>query len=460
MSPRARFILRRLLLAIPVIVAMSIFVFLMIHLVPGDPVQTMLGFRATPQNVATVREQLGLDRPLLAQYLTWAGGLLHGNFGQDFISHTPVATLLRQRLPVTIELTLLSMTLAVLVGVPFGVRAAARPGAVRHLSEGWVVGGIAIADFWLGIMLVLLFAGIWQLLPPSGYVPFLKDPVQNLRYLTLPVLALAFGESAYILRTTRGAMDDVLGTQYILFLRAKGIAERRIVYRHALRNAAAPIVTVVGIQFGVLPGRRDRDRDALRVAGRRPADRLVDPAAQLRGRAGRRARRGGPVHPGHAADRRDRRLARPADRRGGGGVSLAVASAGPARRSIWRRGILSSRKGRVGFAILVGLLAVAVFAPLIAPHDPNAIDASRILAPPDLAHPFGSDALGRDVLSRVIYAYRVSLGVAVGSTLLAFLVGVPLGLYAGYHGGWVDTVDHAAHRHGARAARRCCSRSP
>ncbi len=94
----------------------------------------------------------------------------------------------------------------------------------------------------------------------------------------------------------------------------------------------------------------------------------------------------------------------------------------------------------MGFAILVGLIAVAVFAPLIAPHDPNAIDASRILAPPDLAHPFGSDALGRDVLSRVIYAYRVSLGVAVGSTLLAFLVGVPLGLYAGYHGGWVDTV--------------------
>ena len=121
-------------------------------------------------------------------------------------------------------------------------------------------------------------------------------------------------------------------------------------------------------------------------------------------------------------------------------MSLAVASAGPNRRSLWRRGILSSRKGRVGFAILVGLVAVAVFAPLIAPHDPNAIDASRILAPPDLAHPFGSDSLGRDVLSRVIYAYRVSLGVAVGSTLLAFLVGVPLGLYAGYHGGWVDTM--------------------
>jgi peptide/nickel transport system permease protein len=146
------------------------------------------------------------------------------------------------------------MTLAILVGVPLGVRAAAKPGVVRHATEGLVVAGIAITDFWLGIMLVLLFAGVWQVLPPSGYVPFLKDPVQNLRYLVLPVLALAFGEAAYILRTTRGAMQDVLGTQYVLFLRAKGIPERRIVYRHALRNAAPPIVTVIGIQFGVLLG--------------------------------------------------------------------------------------------------------------------------------------------------------------------------------------------------------------
>jgi peptide/nickel transport system permease protein len=184
-SPRARYIARRLLLAIPVIVAMSVFVFLMIHLVPGDPVQTMLGFRATPENVATVRDQLGLDKPLLAQYLTWAGGLLHGDFGQDFISHAKVSTLLAQRLPVTIELTLLSMTLAVLVGVPLGVRAASKPGPVRQATEGFVVAGIAITDFWLGIMLVLLFAGIWQLLPPSGYVAFPKDPVQNLRYLAL-----------------------------------------------------------------------------------------------------------------------------------------------------------------------------------------------------------------------------------------------------------------------------------
>jgi peptide/nickel transport system permease protein len=121
-------------------------------------------------------------------------------------------------------------------------------------------------------------------------------------------------------------------------------------------------------------------------------------------------------------------------------VSVAVVQAGGRPRAAWRRGILASRKGRWGFGILTVLALIALLAPWLAPHDPNAIDATRILAPPDLAHPFGSDALGRDVLSRVIFAYRVSLGVAVGSTLVAFLVGVPLGLYAGYHGGWVDTA--------------------
>jgi peptide/nickel transport system permease protein len=122
-------------------------------------------------------------------------------------------------------------------------------------------------------------------------------------------------------------------------------------------------------------------------------------------------------------------------------MSGSVAGADTGRRAYrWRRGVLASRKGRIGFAILLFLVAVAIFAPFIAPHDPDSIDAARILAGPSFAHPFGSDDLGRDVLSRVIYAYRVSLGVAVGSTLLAFLVGVPLGLFAGYHGGWVDTV--------------------
>ncbi len=254
MSPRVRFVIRRLLLTIPVLFAMSVFVFLIIRLVPGDPVRTMLGFRATDANVAQIREQLGLNESLLSQYLHWLGAVLHGDFGTDFISKAPLRELLAQRVPVTLELTLLAMTLAVVVGVPLGVMAATGSRWVRRLTDGFVVAGVSIPDFWLGIMLVLLFAGTLSVLPPSGYVPFTEDPVQNLRYMALPVLTLAIGETAYILRTTRGAMESVMGQPFVAFLHAKGVARRRIVHRHALRNAATPVITVIGIQFGVLLG--------------------------------------------------------------------------------------------------------------------------------------------------------------------------------------------------------------
>ena len=254
MSPRVRFVIRRLLLTIPVLFAMSVFVFLIIRLVPGDPVRTMLGFRATDANVAQIREQLGLNESLLSQYLHWLGGVLQGDFGTDFISKAPLRELLAQRVPVTLELTLLAMTLAVIVGVPLGVKAATGSRWVRRLTDGFVVAGVSIPDFWLGIMLVLLFAGTLSVLPPSGYVPFTEDPVQNLRYMALPVLTLAVGETAYILRTTRGAMESVMGQPFVAFLHAKGVSRRRIVHRHALRNAATPVITVIGIQFGVLLG--------------------------------------------------------------------------------------------------------------------------------------------------------------------------------------------------------------
>ena len=254
MSRRTRYILERILLAIPTLLAMSLFVFLLIRLVPGDPVQTMLGFRATPQNVATIRHQLHLDEPLVTQYFDWLSGLLHGDLGRDYISHAPLSELLSNAIPVTLELTFLSMTLALVVGVPLGVLAAARPGAIRRAMDGFVIVGVSIADFWLGTLLVLLFAATLVWLPPSGYTPFTADPLGNLRYMTLPVVTLAVGEAAYIARTTRGAMDEALGAPFVTFLRAKGLAERSIIFRHALRNASVPIVTVAGIQFGVLLG--------------------------------------------------------------------------------------------------------------------------------------------------------------------------------------------------------------
>ncbi|MEQ1901705.1 MAG: ABC transporter permease [Devosia sp.] len=248
------FILRRVFLTIPMLFVMSIVVFLIIRLVPGDPVRTMLGFRATEENVAFLRTQLGLDRPIHEQYFSWAAGLLRGDLGQDIVTHAPLSELLWQRLPVTFELTLLSMLLAVLVGVPLGIRAARGGKVTRALTEGFVVFGIGVPDFWLGIMLVLVFSATLTLLPPSGYMPFAADPIGNLRYMALPVLTLATGEAAYLLRTTRGAIVAVLDRPFITFLRAKGVSQNRIVFGHALRNAGPAIVTVVGIQVGVLLG--------------------------------------------------------------------------------------------------------------------------------------------------------------------------------------------------------------
>lgn len=254
MSRQLLFALRRLLLTIPMLFVMSVVVFLILRLVPGDPVRTMLGFRATDENVAELRRQLGLDQPLLTQYVNWVEALLRGDLGKDIVSHAPLADLLAQRLPVTFELTTLSMLLAVLIGVPLGIRAATGGKWTRRLTEGFVVFGISIPDFWLGIMLVLVFAGTLVILPPSGYVPFGTDPIANLRYMALPVLTLATGEVAYILRTTRSAITQVLDRPFVTFLRAKGISPNRIVYGHALRNAGPSIVTVIGLQVGVLLG--------------------------------------------------------------------------------------------------------------------------------------------------------------------------------------------------------------
>ncbi len=255
MSTALAYALRRLLLTLPVLFGTSIFVFAIIHLAPGDPVQAALGLNYSARAAAELRHQMGLDRPIVAQYLSWLGGLLHGDFGRDLISHQPLSELLAQRLPVTLELTLLSMGLAVLIAIPLGVAAARHPdGAVDRLAAGVTLLGISIPDFVLGTLLILLFAAALNWLPPQDFVPFSQDALDNLRHLVLPVIALALAEVAYITQTTRASMLETLGQDYITFLRAKGIREGVVAYRHALRNAAVPVVTVVGVQFGTLLG--------------------------------------------------------------------------------------------------------------------------------------------------------------------------------------------------------------
>jgi peptide/nickel transport system permease protein len=246
---------RRLLFTIPTLLVMSVFVFTIIHLAPGDPVTTVLGFNYTPTAARAIRHQMGLDQPILNQYLNWMGNILHGNLGKDLVSHESLNHLLGSRFPVTLELTLLSLGIAVLIGVPLGIRAAQRPGGlVDRFLTGITLWGFSVPDFVLGILFILLFSVVLGWLPPQEFVPFTQSPLQNLQHLVMPVFALVVPQAAYIGQTTRASMLETLNQDYVTFLRAKGIREGIIAYVHALRNASIPVVSVIGLQFGSLLG--------------------------------------------------------------------------------------------------------------------------------------------------------------------------------------------------------------
>ena len=249
------FVLKRLLITIPVLIGMSLLVFSLIHLVPGDPARVMLGLTATPENVATLHEQLGLDDPIWRQYLTWLGNVLHGDLGTDYRSHEPLTQMLLARLPVTLELTILATVFSVLIAVPLGVLGAVRRRGVADVTGTTVsLLGISLPDFGLGVLLVLLVSLKLDWLPPSGYRPLSEGVIDNLRYMILPALTLSISMASVLLRTTRAAMLEVLGQDYVKFARAKGISENLVIAKHALRNASIPIVTVLGLQFGFLLG--------------------------------------------------------------------------------------------------------------------------------------------------------------------------------------------------------------
>jgi peptide/nickel transport system permease protein len=250
-----RYVMRRLLLTVPVLFGMSILVFLLLRLVPGDPAQVILGLRATPEGIHALRRDLGLDLPIHLQYLRWLENVLHGNLGLDYRSHEPVASLLKTRLPVTIELTFLAMVIAILVAIPLGVAASHRRGSrTDKLALTIGVIGISIPDFWLGIILILFISLHLRLLPSSGFVPFTESPIANLRSLLLPALTLAVGLAAVLTRITRASMLEVLSQDFVKVGRAKGLNEWRVMYGHALPNAAIPIVTTIGLQVGYLLG--------------------------------------------------------------------------------------------------------------------------------------------------------------------------------------------------------------
>ena len=248
-----RFIAQRLLLTLPVLVGMSLLVFLLLRAVPGDPALVILGLRATPEGIAAIHRDLGLDLPIYQQYALWLSNVLHGNLGQDYRSHESVTTLLGTRLPVTIEVTLLAMLMSIGVAVPLGVAASRRTGSgADRIALSLGVVGISIPDFWLAIMLILSVSLGLGLLPSSGFTPFSENAVANLKSVVLPALTLAAGLSAVLTRVTRSSMLEVLGQEFITTAWSKGLPANAVYYKHALRNALLPVITIAGLQIGFM----------------------------------------------------------------------------------------------------------------------------------------------------------------------------------------------------------------
>lgn len=247
------YVARRLLFMLPVALLVSFVTFMLIHLVPGDPARVLLGEEATPQSVAALRQQLGLDRPLGVQYGLWLWQAIHGNLGESIQLQQPVIQAIWQRLPVTIELGVASLIFSVALAVPLGVMAATNPnGRLDWLVNVTSLLGTAIPSFVLGLLLILVFAVFIRIFPPGGYVPFSEDPLGNLRDLVLPAVALGVGAVAVNLRQVRTSMLEVLHEDYIRTAWAKGLRPRQVNYRHALRNALMPLLTIVGLQVGAI----------------------------------------------------------------------------------------------------------------------------------------------------------------------------------------------------------------
>ena len=245
------YVLRRLLLMLPVAFLVTVGVFMLIHLTPGDPALILLGEDRTPEAIAAIHHQLGLDQPLYVQYLIWLGHLAHGDLGRSVTTHQPVAAAITERLPATLELGALALLWSLLVAIPLGTIAAVRRGSLAdHLASGITVGGVSIPNFFIGIVLIFALSVTLRIFPFGGYVPFAEDPYENLRHVLLPAIALGTAGAAINMRFTRSSMLEVLNHDYIRTARAKGASWRRVVFVHALRNALIPVVTVVGLQIG------------------------------------------------------------------------------------------------------------------------------------------------------------------------------------------------------------------
>jgi peptide/nickel transport system permease protein len=247
------YIAKRLLVAIPTLLIISLFVFSLQKLLPGDPVLAMAGEERDPQVIEYLREKYRLNDPVPLQYIHWLGSALQGDLGISLRTNLPVLTLVGQKLPVTIQLAIMSMIFAFAIGIPMGILAAVKKNtALDYIANVIALSGLSIPNFWLGIMLILLISVNLGWLPASGYQPFFEEPLNSIKTMLMPAFVLGTALAATLMRHTRSAMLSVLSADYIRTARAKGLSEGSVVMQHSFRNAVLPIVTLSALLFGEL----------------------------------------------------------------------------------------------------------------------------------------------------------------------------------------------------------------
>ena len=267
------YLLGRIAATIPVLVLISLLVFLLIHAAPGDPADLLLSDEASPADIAEARRRWGLDQPIYVQYLRFLANIASGDLGMSFRYSDPVLELIGQRLPATIELAIASLFIALLFGIPLGVWAGAKPNSwADNLGSTFGFFGISMPSFWLGIMLILVVSGYFNLLPSSGRSTYgvaqgsetgfyifnsllsgnTKATWDGIKYIILPAIALGTGMMGLVMRVTRSSVLEIMSEDYVRTARAKGLGESRVLWRHVLRNALVPVITVVGLELGTL----------------------------------------------------------------------------------------------------------------------------------------------------------------------------------------------------------------
>lgn len=255
MASKYAFVARRLIVVLPTFLLSVSLIFFMMTLVPSDPATIMLGSEATEEMIQDLRHRLGLDRPIYVRYIDWLSNLLRGDFGMSYRTRANINELILDAMPKTITISLFSLLISILIAIPVGIMAALKRDKIPDLVVSIACFlGVSTPGFWLGMMMLYLFSVQWGILPSAGFVNPLQNPIEGIRHLIMPSLMLGIIQASYLARMTRSSMLEVMRQDYINTARAKGLPERVVIYKHALKNALIPVITIVGFQIGGLLG--------------------------------------------------------------------------------------------------------------------------------------------------------------------------------------------------------------